>query len=107
MFTFTGQLQLPQLSPRYLSRSCCRDSPGTFGLHVDSQFCFMPAQGTELAIFALKKIVDFYRNQDTPLYLCFIDAKNAFDRVSHRTLAKVAVRQKCAIAYCEIVYLLL
>ena len=28
------QLQLPQLSPRYLSRSCCRDSPGTCGLQT-------------------------------------------------------------------------
>ena len=30
MLTITGQLQLPQLSPRYLSRSCL-DSPGTCG----------------------------------------------------------------------------
>ena len=34
MLTTTGQLQLPQLSPRYLSRSCCRDSPGTCGLQT-------------------------------------------------------------------------
>ena len=29
-----SQLQLPQLSPRYLSRSCCRDSPVTCGLQT-------------------------------------------------------------------------
>ena len=34
MLTITGQLQLPQLSPRYLSRSYCRDSPGTCGLQT-------------------------------------------------------------------------
>ena len=32
--------------------------------------------------------VDFYRNQDTLAYMCFLDAKKAFDRVNHWTLAK-------------------
>ena len=41
--------------------------------------------GTEIAIFALKQTVYFYRNQDTPVYTCFLDAKNAFD---HGTLSK-------------------
>ena len=55
---------------------------------ADSQFGFKQAHGTEMAIFALKQIVDFYHNQDTPVYMCFLDAKNAFDRVNHWTLAK-------------------
>ena len=33
---------------------------------ADSQFGFKQAHGTEMAIFALKQTVDFYRNQDTP-----------------------------------------
>ena len=41
-----------------------------------------------MAIFALKQTVDFYRNQYTPVYMCFLDAKKAFDRVNHWTLAK-------------------
>ena len=41
-----------------------------------------------MAIFALKQTVDFYRNQDTPVYMCFLNAKNVFDRVNHWTLAK-------------------
>ena len=41
-----------------------------------------------MAIFALKQTVDLHRNQDTPVYMCFLDAKNAFDRVNHWTLAK-------------------
>ena len=36
----------------------------------------------------LKQTVDFYRNQDTPVYMCFLDAKMAFDRVNHWMLAK-------------------
>ena len=30
----------------------------------------------------------FYCNQDTPVYMCFLDAKKAFDSVNHWTLAK-------------------
>ena len=40
-----------------------------------------------MAIFALKQ-TDLYRNQDTPVYMCFLDAKVAFDRVNHWTPAK-------------------
>ena len=42
---------------------------------VDSQFGFKQAHGTEITIFALKQTVDFYHNQDTPIYMCFLDAK--------------------------------
>ena len=55
---------------------------------ADSQFIFKQAHGTEMAIFALKQTVDFYHNQDTSVYMCFLDAKKAFDRVNHWTLAK-------------------
>ena len=40
-----------------------------------------------MAIFALKQTVNFYHNQETPVYMCSLDAKNAFDRVNHFTLA--------------------
>ena len=40
-----------------------------------------------MAIFALNQTVDFYRNQDTPVYMCFFDAENASDIVNHWTLA--------------------
>ena len=55
---------------------------------ADSQFGFKQAHGTEMAIFVLRQRVDFYRNQDTPVYMCFLDAKKAFARVNHWTLAK-------------------
>ena len=41
-----------------------------------------------MAILALKQTVDFYRNQNTPVYICFVDAKRAFDRVNNWTVAK-------------------
>ena len=41
-----------------------------------------------MAIFSLAQAVYFYRNQDTPVYMCFLDAKKAFYRVNYWTLAK-------------------
>ena len=32
--------------------------------------------------------MDFHRNKDTPVYMCFLDAKKAFGRVNHWTQAK-------------------
>ena len=65
---------------------------------ADSQFSFKQAHGTEMDILALKQTGNFYRNQDTPAYMCFLDAKNAFDRVSHWTLhLRENVVKKCAV----------
>ena len=55
---------------------------------ADSQFGFKQQHGTEMTIFAINQIVDFYRNRVTPVYMCFLDAIKAFDRVNHWTLAK-------------------
>ena len=42
----------------------------------------------EMAIFALKQTVDFYYNQDTSIYMCFLDEKNVFYRLNHWIQAK-------------------
>ena len=55
---------------------------------VVSQFGFKQAHGTEMAIFALMQTVDFYCDQDTLVYMCFLDAKKAFGRGNLWTLAK-------------------
>jgi len=53
---------------------------------ADSQFGFKSSHGTEMAIFSLKQTVAYYRETDSPVYLCFLDARKAFDRVNHWTL---------------------
>lgn len=58
---------------------------------ADSQFGFKGKTGTEMAIFALKQTVDYYQSKNSPVYLCFLDAKKAFDRVNHWTLFKVLI----------------
>ena len=45
-----------------------------------------------MAILALKQTVDFYRNQDTPVYMRFLDAKKAFDRVNNSLIELMSAR---------------
>ena len=53
---------------------------------TDYQFGFKAQHGTELAIFTMKQTISYYNNRNSPVYLCFLDAKKAFDRVNHWTL---------------------
>ena len=48
----------------------------------DNQFGFKSKHSTELCIFALKEVIQYYKHLNTPIFVCFIDIKSAFDRVS-------------------------
>ena len=50
------------------------------------QFGFKPNHSTDACIYTLKEAVEFYANQHSSYYLCFLDATKAFDRVNHSVL---------------------
>ena len=50
------------------------------------QFGFKPNHSTDACIYVLKEAVDFYVGQQSSVYLCFLDATKAFDRVNHSVL---------------------
>ena len=52
----------------------------------DYQFGFKKGHGTDICIFALKEIINYYRSLKTPVFLCFLDIKSAYDRVSYHKL---------------------
>ena len=53
---------------------------------VENQFGFKPGLGTEMCIYTLKDIINYYNSQGSAVYLCFLDLKKAFDRVNHAKL---------------------
>ena len=53
-----------------------------------NQFGFKKKSSTDLCVFALKEIVNSYIRQSSPVFICFIDASKAFDRVCHWLLFK-------------------
>lgn len=51
-----------------------------------NQFGFKPDHGTDTCIFDLKELLDKYHSQGSTMFLCFLDASKAFDRVNHDKL---------------------
>ena len=54
----------------------------------DNQFGFKDKHSTDMCIFALKSVIEYYKNHSSPVFTCFLDASKAFDRVNHWTLFK-------------------
>ena len=53
---------------------------------ADNQFGFKRKHGTDLCIFALKEMLDKYSGQNSTMFISFIDASQAFDRINHEKL---------------------
>ena len=69
-------------------------------LHTHSnQFGFKKKLGTDLCIFTLKQIIEFYRDKGSPMYVCFLDASKAFDRVNHWCLFKKLISRGVPFIY--------
>ena len=57
----------------------------------DYQFGFKPKHSTDLCIYTLTEVIEFYKSQSSSVYVCFMDASKAFDRVNHWTLFKTLI----------------
>ena len=53
---------------------------------MENQFGFKSNSSTDLCVFSLKQVIDYYRYNGSPVYLCFFDVSKAFDRVPHNVL---------------------
>lgn len=59
----------------------------------DNQFGFKKGHSTDLCVFSLKQVIEFYHSLSSPVYVCFLDASKAFDRLNHWLLFhKLALR---------------
>ena len=57
-----------------------------------NQFGFQQKLGTDTCIYILKDIVENYRSLNGCIFMCFLDASRAFDRVKHSVLSSKLVR---------------
>jgi len=53
-----------------------------------NQFGFKKHHGTDMCVFALKELIRYYVNHGSIMYITFLDATKAFDRVNHKLLFK-------------------
>ena len=49
---------------------------------TDNQFGFKLLHSTEMCVFTLKQIIDLYICMSSPLFICYLDASKAFDRIN-------------------------
>lgn len=53
---------------------------------TDNQFGFKRKHATDQCVFAFKQIINYYRNTNSPVFVCYLDASKAFDRINHYKL---------------------
>ena len=54
----------------------------------DNQFGFKSGHSTVMTGFTLRQITNYSVSLGSPVYICFIDASKAFDRINHNILFK-------------------
>ena len=52
-------------------------------LTTDHQFGFKKKHSTDQCVLMLKQIIEYYNSLSSPVYVCFLDASKAFDRINH------------------------
>ena len=53
---------------------------------TDNQFGFKSGHSTDLCIYALSEHIEYFKSRSTSVYVAFLDASKAFDKISHWTL---------------------
>ena len=51
----------------------------------DNQFGIKPSHSTDLCVYALTEFIEYFKSRFTSIYVAFLDASKAFDKISHWT----------------------
>ena len=57
------------------------------------QFGFKDGHSTDMAVYSFKEIVDHYLRNNSPVFVWFLGARKAFDRVNHWTMFDKLIRK--------------
>lgn len=60
---------------------------------TDNQFGFKKHSSTDMCVYSLKEIIEMYNSQSSPVFVLFLDASKAFDKVEHFTLFRKLINR--------------
>jgi hypothetical protein len=58
-----------------------------------NQFGFKSKHATDMCIYSLKNVIHYYRQHNSPVFSCFLDASRAFDRIYYWSLYEKLARR--------------
>ena len=61
---------------------------------ADNQFGFKSRHSTDFCIYTLKEYIEFYKLRNTSIFVTFLDASKAFDRIDHWLLFKKLIDKR-------------
>ena len=64
----------------------------------DNQFGFKSGHSIDLCIYALTEFIEYFKSRSTSVYVAFLDASKAFDKISHWTLFRKLI-DRCVSLY--------
>ena len=60
---------------------------------LDNQFGFKAKHGTDMSVFTLKQVTEYYNQRSSPVYVCYLDASKAFDRINHWCMFRKLIKR--------------
>ena len=60
---------------------------------TDNQFGFKSGHSTDLCIYALSELIEYFKSRSTSVYVAFLDASKAFDKINHCTLFRKLIHR--------------
>ena len=61
---------------------------------TDNQFGFKAHHSTDLCVYALTEFIEYFKNRSTSVYVAFLDASKAFDKINHWLLFKKLIERQ-------------
>lgn len=69
---------------------------------TDNQFGFKKSHSTDLCVYGLKEIVNIYKQHSSPLFICFLDASKAFDKLNYWLLFDKLIKRNIPVFFIKI-----
>jgi len=71
---------------------------------VCNQFGFKSKHGTDMCVFSLKQVIEYYNSRSSLVYVCDLDASKAFDRMNHWCLFKELIHRGIDVMLIQLLY---